>query len=56
MVPTEVDMESALHPSFESGGKMYAVANMKMVFLNKNFRSVTGRDALSVLSLLVYDV
>ena len=49
-------MESALHPSFESGGKMYAVANMKMVFLNKNFRSVTGRDALSVSSLLVYDV
>ena len=27
---------------------MYAVANMKMVFLNKNFRSVIGRDALSV--------
>ena len=51
-------MESAFHPSFESGGKMYAVANMKMVFLNKNYRSVSGRDALSVLLLysIMYDV
>ena len=34
---------------------MYAVANMKMVFLNKNFRSVTGRDALAVNICYMYD-
>ena len=34
--------------SFECNGKVYAIATMKMVFLNENYRSVTGKEALIV--------
>ena len=34
--------------SFESNGKVYAIAMMKMVFLNEHFKSITGKEGLSV--------
>ena len=38
--------------SFECNGKVYAIATMKMVFLNENYRSVTGKEALIVRSII----
>ena len=40
--------------SFESNGKVYAVAMMKMVFLNYDFKTITGQEALTVSLYCVY--
>lgn len=39
--------------SFECNGKLHAVAMMKMVFLNYQFKTITGKEALSVRNCLL---
>lgn len=41
---------------FECKGKVYAVAMMKMVFLNDQYRTISGKEALSVVIPFMYNL
>lgn len=41
---------------FECKGKVYAVAMMKMVFLNDQYRTISGKEALSVVIPFLYNL
>lgn len=48
LVQTSVPVVPLIDSRFECEGKVYAIAMMRMVFLNENYKSVTGKEALSV--------
>lgn len=40
---------------FESNGKVYAIAMMRMVFLDSHYRTVLGKDVFAVMLFHSFD-